>query len=292
MQKAWYPGQRQGRGRKTRHRHSRGAREPVDRLPGEAWTRRARAGATWRRIPGTAPSPPRPGRGRRAPALGIEKPRPIPVSPPTPHAVILGAQVLVFGCRCEPGVAGLGLSRMNSLQTAGCRRQKGLPPGDVGGDGAGPQGTKPGVAVGWMEAAVRLARRGALRCPNAPGSAALAQPSPAIGSETRNGTDRAGWAPRTVCSQPRLQPWVTCPRLACSPAHLHARPWPCPWLGRAAPACRPWLFFNQTGRTSFDSYGDCFPIAEGTSEAPCPASLHFRCGRCGKQLAPGAPAPV
>lgn len=168
----------------------------MDRLPGEAWTRRARAGATWRRIPGTAPSPPRPGRGRRAPALGIEKPRPNPVSPPTPHAVILGAQVLVFGCRCEPGVAGLGLSRMNSLQTAGCRRQKGLPPGDVGGDGAGPQGTKPGVAVGWMEAAVRLARRGALRCPNAPGSAALAQPSPAIGSETRNGTDRAGWAPQ------------------------------------------------------------------------------------------------
>lgn len=196
MQKAWYPGQRQGRGRETRHRHSRGAREPVDRLPREAWTRRARAGATWRRVPGTAPSPPRPARGRRALALGIEKLRPNPVSPPTPHAVILGAQVLVFGGHCEPGVAGLGLSRMNLLQTVGCRRQKGLPPGDVGGDGAGPQGTKPGWPWGGWRLQSDSPGVEPLRCPNAPGSAALAQPSPVIGWETRNGTDRAGWAPQ------------------------------------------------------------------------------------------------
>lgn len=197
MQKPWYPGRRQGRGRETRHRHSRGAREPVDQLPGEAWTRRARAGAAWRTVPGTAPSPPRPARGRRAPTLGIEKPRPNPVSPQTPHAGILGAHVSVFGGHCEPGVAGLGLSRMNSEQTAGCRRQKGLPTGDVGGDGAGSQGTKPGVAVGvdggWSHTRLKWEP---LRCPNGPGRAALAQPSPAIGSETRKGTDRAGWAPQ------------------------------------------------------------------------------------------------
>lgn len=85
---------------------------------------------------------------------------------------------------------------MNLLQTAGCRRQKGLPPGDVGGDGAAPQGTKPGWPWGGWRLQSDSPGVEPLRCPNAPGSAALAQPSPVIGWETRNGTDRAGWAPQ------------------------------------------------------------------------------------------------
>lgn len=187
-------------------------------------------------------------------------------------------------------VAGLGLSRMNSEQTAGCRRQKGLPPGDVGGNGAGSQGTKPGVAVGvdggWSHTRLEWEP---LRCPNGPGRAALAQSSPAIGSETRKGTDRAGWAPQDCLLSAQT------PALGYLP-QARLRPCPPPLSSLAGSLARPCssglqiLAFLKSGRTSFDIYSDSFPITEGTSEAPCPGSLHFRFGRCGKQLAPGAPA--
>lgn len=56
---------------------------------------------------------------------------------------------------------------------------------------AGPLGTKPGEGGGWSQ----TLRWEPLRCPNGPVRASLARPRPTIGSETRNGTDRAGHRP-------------------------------------------------------------------------------------------------
>ena len=114
----------------------------------------------------------------------------------------------------------------------------------------------------------------------------MAQPSPAIGSETRNGTERAGRAPGLSALSPDSGPGLLAPGSpAPAPAHLHARPW-----RGFRPADPGFFLIRQAARPL--TFMVTFPIAEGTSEALCPASLHFRCGRCGKQLAPGAPASV
>ena len=227
-----------GEGRETRHRHSGGAREPADQLP----LKPGRGGQCGRRLAESPWHCTQPAVAR----LGSPRPR------TRSRKAAAQCRPSTDSPRCDPGRAGVGLWR--TLRTRG-RRPRALtdefaanrrlpateriaPQGRRGrrswaaGDKA--RGGR-GVDGGWGQ--TRPAWE-PLRCPNGPGRAALAQPSPAIGSETRNGTDRAGRAPRTVCSQPRLRPWVTCPRLAC------ARPCPPPRSSLAGfPACRPWLFF-------------------------------------------------
>lgn len=156
--------------------------------------------------------------------------------------------------RGDPGRAGVHLGpssgtwgRRASVLTDELPANRGLPttlripPGEVRGGG----GHERAWLDRWGRSRVRAWGGGwsqthpawePLRCPNGPVRASLARPRPTIGSETRNGTDRAGQDPRTAWSQPKLWPWTTCPGLGCAPA----QPLAC-LAGSLARACSPGL---------------------------------------------------
>ena len=184
MQKAWYPGRRQGRGARNASQTQRWSQGAGGRLP----LKPGRGGPCGRRL---AESP-----------WHCTQPAVARLGSPRPHTrsrkAAAQCRPSTDSPRCDPGRAGVRLWR--TLRTRGRRPRaltdefaanRRLPaterivPRGRRGDGAGPLGTKPGVAVGWMEAGVRLARRGS-PCDVLTAQGGQQWPSPALRSARRH----------------------------------------------------------------------------------------------------------